>query len=73
VRKLLINFELYVQRDNTVVMLDFDKYGHRLTNTSHYTMPRHIHVSPEVFFQHASFPQGFEGAVGNPFRVSRLH
>lgn len=61
------DFELYVQRDGSVVILDFDKYG-RQSNTI-YSMPYRVNVPEERFFQHICFPPGFAEQVGNPFRA----
>jgi hypothetical protein len=65
------DFELYVQRDNTVVILDFDKYARRQPDAS-YRMPYRVNVPPERFFIHICFPPEFAEQVGNPFRTNSL-
>jgi hypothetical protein len=62
------DFELYVQHDNSVIILDFDKYA-RCSDTLSYTMPSRIRLRSEHFFQHICFPPGFAEHVGNPFRA----
>jgi hypothetical protein len=66
------DFELYIQRDNTVVILDFDKYARHGVNDT-YHMPYRVNVPPERFFTHVCFPPDFADLVGNPFRTNSLH
>lgn len=67
------DFELYVQRDNTVVILDFDKYARRSVNSPElFRMPYRVNVPPERFFTHICFPPEFAEQVGNPFRTNSL-
>lgn len=57
----LYDFELYLQPDNTVVILDFDATGLRIQNNDEVsvTIPGK-NVNPSDFFRHISFPPDFE-------------
>jgi hypothetical protein len=65
------DFELYVQSDNSVVLLDFDKYAQRTGEGI--TFPRGINIPARSFFQHPSFPPDFQNQVGNPFPTNSIH
>lgn len=54
-------FELYVQPDGSVVLLDFDTYGSRTQETRP--------VFPEHFFQHPCFPPDFKYQLESHFQV----
>lgn len=58
----LYDFELYVQPDGTVILLDFDSTGLRMScgnACEHVTIPGKP-VPPANFFIHPSFPPDFE-------------
>jgi hypothetical protein len=63
------DFELYVQRDNSVVLLDFDKFGRRIDDDQ-VQMPYRVTVPPQRFFTHICFPPDFAERVANPFRTT---
>jgi hypothetical protein len=64
------DFELYVQPDNSVVLLDFDKYAEMVNGSL--TFARGINISLRDFFVHPSFPPEFGAQVGNPFRTNSI-
>jgi hypothetical protein len=65
------DFELYVQRDRSVVLLDFDKFGRRAEGDQ-VQMPYRVSVPPDRFFTHICFPPGFSERVANPFRTNSI-
>lgn len=67
------DFELYVQRDGSVVLLDFDKFGRRTDDNSMVQMPYRVSVPPERFFTHICFPPGFSERGANPFRTNSIN
>jgi hypothetical protein len=64
------DFELYVQPDNSVVLLDFDKYAQRINGRL--TSARGLNIPVRDFFNHACFSPEFEAQVGNPFRTNSI-
>ena len=77
------DFELYLQPDGTVVLLDFDKFGKRLlTNVDSNIVEPSIHMPFKTdignwFFDTICFPYGFENEFShtildhfNPSRIS---
>jgi hypothetical protein len=62
----LYDFELYLQRDNTVIILDFDATGLRIqTNNEVSVYIPGKNVNPSEFFNHMSFPPDFEKYLVN--------
>ena len=56
------DFELYLQPDSRVMMIDYDKYGIR--TESGIRLP--VRINMDDFFIHPSFPKGFRGLTSVP-------
>jgi len=66
------DFELYLQPDGKVMMIDFDRFGYRMyleNLLGHIPIDRRIHlpitIKPGTFFQHVCFPTDFQQSLGN--------
>ena len=53
------DFDLFVQKDGKVILLDFDRFGLRVNNSV--DLPLHIPMGS--FFNHACFPTDFKAAI----------
>ena len=61
------DFELYLQPDGTVMMIDFDRFGYKIQVTDGHRLQEQIHlpitIPPGSFFNHVCFPDDFESTV----------
>ena len=65
------DFELYLQPDGKVMMIDFDRFGYRMyleNLLGHMPLERRIHlpitIPPDTFFTNVCFPANFENSLG---------
>ena len=66
------DFELYLQPDGKVMMIDFDRFGYRMyleNLLGHIPIDRRIHlpitIQSGTFFQNVCFPADFQQSLGN--------
>ena len=63
------DFELYRQPDGTTMIIDFDRFGYKISlpDNQNPSLEEQIHlpitIPPGTFFDHVCFPVGFENRV----------